>query len=237
MATSVSNAVKNNLSKESFKTIGSNIGSGLSEGINGKITDISNAAITAANAAIKSAKEKLGISSPSKVFIEIGENVSTGLANGITNNTSLVEEAGSDLANDTLSPFQSILDRLANLLNEGVDNYDPVITPVMDLSYAEEGISRIHSMFNGLNLSTTMSLANNASAGFYRSSMNQAKVNEENKQLKDGLEELLNNQEEGQQIVNYNTFHIQSTDPKQAAEEIGYIMQHKIERGRAAWAK
>ena len=69
-----------------FKEFGANIMSGLTDGITEKIDDVKNAVGNAADTATGWFKDKLGISSPSKVFAGYGRNMMEGLSNGIAEN-------------------------------------------------------------------------------------------------------------------------------------------------------
>jgi TP901 family phage tail tape measure protein len=67
----------------SLSTVGANIIHGLVSGIKGALKFLYDAVTGAASSAAKWFKEKLGIHSPSRVFMGFGGHIMTGLANGI----------------------------------------------------------------------------------------------------------------------------------------------------------
>lgn len=87
--------------------IGSNIASGIAKGISAGAGAIWQAAKNAASAALRAAKDFLGIASPSKVMRDqVGKFIPSGLAVGIENNTKPLTDAMhslSDLATDTMT--------------------------------------------------------------------------------------------------------------------------------------
>ena len=84
-------------------SIGSNICSGIAEGIDSGWDWVTNKAWDLANSALNWARDALGINSPSKEFRDIvGKAIPEGLAVGIEANASLAEDAVNDLTNDVL---------------------------------------------------------------------------------------------------------------------------------------
>lgn len=85
----------------SWYSLGYNIASGVARGINANSYLIKNAATNAANAAYNSAKNKLGIHSPSRVMAQIGKYYDEGFAQGITENISEVTKAANRMARES----------------------------------------------------------------------------------------------------------------------------------------
>lgn len=85
----------------SWYSLGYNIASGVARGINANSYLIKNAATAAANAAYNSAKNKLGIHSPSRVMAQIGKYYDEGFAQGITENISEVTKAANRMARES----------------------------------------------------------------------------------------------------------------------------------------
>ena len=74
--------------------VGYNISAGIAQGVQGGSSLISNAAIAAAKRALASAKQTLGVRSPSRVFRDqVGRMIPAGLAQGIDQGTAEVEAA------------------------------------------------------------------------------------------------------------------------------------------------
>src|SRR5690606_1152967 len=76
-----------------FTDFGGMIMQGLISGIKGMGTAVKDAVIGVGDSAVGWFKEKLGIQSPSRVFIGLGENVSEGAALGIRRGQSLAAKA------------------------------------------------------------------------------------------------------------------------------------------------
>lgn len=91
-------------------------------------------------------QKKTGISSPSKVFFQFGKHVVEGLINGINDMRGLAKDASSSLGENITDGFNpdvdlksinSILAQMTDKLGS-MDNFNPVITPVLDLSKVQK---------------------------------------------------------------------------------------------------
>lgn len=102
------------------------------------------------------------IKSPSRVFMRLGEFVTMGFAQGITNLSYAAETATQDVGESSMNSLRSIIDRIYNTTMDDMDT-SPRITPVLDLSEVESGISTMGGMFNGNN---SFGLAFGARNGF-----------------------------------------------------------------------
>ena len=163
----VTQAFRDNMSESTFRGIGENAAQGLANGIKNKIDDIADAAIRAAREAVRAAREELDEHSPSRVFLEIGKYVSLGMANGILNYISTISAASLDLANSAVDPVQTAVATINNMIENGLgDDFNPTITPVLNLSNIEKGAQKVSSMFRGLDVSTSYDKALNASNSF-----------------------------------------------------------------------
>jgi len=92
-------------------------------------------------------KKALGLSSPSKLFRGFGINIVEGLVLGIRSMEPSVNNAANSLANNVASAFNTdtinsaiseMTDQLSNL-----DEFNPVITPVLDLTKVQSESSKI----------------------------------------------------------------------------------------------
>lgn len=92
-------------------------------------------------------KKILGERSPSKKAAVIGEYFVQGFINGILDLSSAAESATEDVGEESMSALQMILDRLFNTTMENM-NVNPTITPVLDLSQVEAGITSMNGMFD-----------------------------------------------------------------------------------------
>jgi len=105
----------------SFKGAGQALLDGLIGGITSKFTELKNSVTEMGSSVGGWFKEKLGIKSPSRVFIGFGENISEGAAIGIDNQSSLVNKAVLGLAAVTAVSLPSPSLAASDLLNRHAD--------------------------------------------------------------------------------------------------------------------
>lgn len=131
----------------SFYSAGSYLVSGFANGISANSYLAIAKARAMANAAATAAKNALDINSPSKVFRKIGYSVPEGFANGIDRMTGMVKNSSVAMANTALDGTKQAIANIAEMMSTDAD-YQPTITPVLDLSDVESGAGSIASMFN-----------------------------------------------------------------------------------------
>ena len=148
-----------NALRPEWEKAGSNAGQGFAKGLSDSTWYATTAARSLANAAVAAANEALDTHSPSKVFFNIGAFVSKGFAKGINQYAWEAEESSESLANSIIS----IVGDSLKSINELSDDYSPVITPVIDLSNASAGASKLNSLF-GHSYSIGATSKKNASA-------------------------------------------------------------------------
>lgn len=83
---------------ESFKQFGGMLMDGLIGGITNRLAAVKNAIVNVADSAVGWFKEKLGIRSPSRVFMQSGEFLGEGAAIGIRRSTDMVRKASVGMA-------------------------------------------------------------------------------------------------------------------------------------------
>ena len=149
------------------RSIGYNIAAGLAGGISSGRSMVISAAITIASSALRAAKAALGIASPSKEFAALGMFVAMGLAHGISDNSSRAEEASANMGNDVLDEFARMVEDIAASMDDVVD-FEPTISPVLDLSDVESNASKLGNMLSAATVPIDVSLnkANAASNGY-----------------------------------------------------------------------
>jgi tape measure domain-containing protein len=127
-----------------LKSIGKNIIQGLLNGIKEKWNDVTSFISDAASHLPGFLKGPLGISSPSKVFMELGVNIAEGLIIGMGSLNSDLSDASRGMASSIIDSFV-IEDELANAVNSAMAGIDmnPTITPVIDLTNIRAGASTI----------------------------------------------------------------------------------------------
>lgn len=138
---------------ESYKTqfimVGKFVVQGIKEGMGSPdvLRQVEAAAAKVAYTAISSAKNKLKIKSPSRVFEELGKFTDMGFAKGLRNYSGLAEEEAGNMATNSVSAVQSAIDQLSGMLDGSID-VNPVITPTLDLSDLNARSAALDSMFN-----------------------------------------------------------------------------------------
>lgn len=145
-----------------FYGAGQNASLGFINGLNSKIDEIKAKAREMAGSSVDAAKNELDEHSPSRVFIGIGRYVGEGFVIGIESYKDQVAKASSDMAGMSIDTANSLSRRLAESVKD--DSLSPTIRPVLDLSDVEAGEGRLHSMFGGVSLGTSLSFASDASA-------------------------------------------------------------------------
>lgn len=152
---------------QTARSIGYNVAAGLAGGISSGRSMVISAAITIASSALRAAKAALGIASPSKEFAALGMFVAMGLAHGISDNSSRAEEASANMGNDVLDEFARMVEDIAASMDDVVD-FEPTISPVLDLSDVESNASKLGNMLSEATVPIDVSLnkANAASSGY-----------------------------------------------------------------------
>lgn len=237
LTSGVSDAIENALAIgkdlwDKIVKVGERIIEGIKEGIKkaAKFLTGGNSPITeAVNGLIKTAENKLGIASPSKVFAEIGEYTMMGLSEGLQRQTPNVLKTMEEDGDSMIDTMSDVVSRIYDSFDENVD-YEPTITPVLDLSNVESGAGLIDNMLTN---DRSVQLATDADYG-----VNQH-IRDNNVRLSniDDLKNLVKNAKNGDEITNvHNTFNIKSDNPKEVAEEVSRKIQRQIERKDAVWA-
>ena len=238
LANQIISTLRNTLTYNNFYNIGANVGIGLANGISSRANTAVSAAANLANSVTNAAKNALKVHSPSTVFFDIAENVILGFVNGMIYNLSMISSASQEFADTAVDPIQMAISQISSMMEGGIAEYSPVITPVIDLSNISDGANQISTLFKGLNLSTSVDYAQSVSNGFSRYQQQTPRYNRyDDDQLEHRFNEFAKKYDEEPRIINNNNFYINSTDPRKAAEEVGYILQRQVERGKAAWAR
>jgi hypothetical protein len=148
------NGVADGIRKNSDKMgeAGGNLAEALIEGvIHGIGAMIGGAVQAAANLAqrmIDSAKSKLGISSPSKEFAKIGAFVAEGAKVGVDDNAYRASGAVEAMGGNMIDKMSKTLSGLSKVLQSDLIDFDPTITPVLDLTDIRKTASELVSLLN-----------------------------------------------------------------------------------------
>jgi len=124
--TEIVNAMQNALPDWKAREIGRDFCIGVADGIDDNTRIIYNAAWDAANEAYEAAQDALDINSPSKVGAAIGKFWDLGIAGGMNEYSAKIGEASDGIAEEMMK-IQTL----------SLDDYEPKIRPVLDLSNAK----------------------------------------------------------------------------------------------------
>ena len=120
---------------------------GLALGISRGESQVINSISRMANNAIKKAKEKFDINSPSKVFYSIGESVIEGLTDAVYDGGPDIDRASAYMTDKTINGMNNAIGKIAKVIDGDLD-VQPVISPVVDLTNLRNSTNDINSMFN-----------------------------------------------------------------------------------------
>ena len=144
----------------SFHDAGQHLANGLANGIDSKISSVADKAAQMVAAAIRAARNKAEEASPSKVFYRIGDFIGQGLENGIADSEPGAYAAGASLAEQVKRGAMNSVKMISDLIENGIDD-QPVITPVLDLSQIQNGVSSMNGM---MTLNPALAVAGNLSS-------------------------------------------------------------------------
>jgi uncharacterized coiled-coil DUF342 family protein len=152
---------------------------GLVKGLQNEQKNIEKEMDKIADAMVKSIKKKLGIKSPSRVFMGIGKFTIEGLVNALDAGKSAVEKSSEATGQAAIDSMRKSLTGFSDLIAQDIDDR-PTITPVLDLSSVKRGARSIGGMFTGaaFSVDSAYSKAVQAHAG-YMSNRNAAAQTDE----------------------------------------------------------
>ena len=153
IASNVASAIESAITKaksysSSFETVGANFANGLARGIGNNQSVVTDKVRTMCQKAVSTANKTLQIHSPSRVMAKVGKYIPLGLAKGISEFSYSVSDAvrsmaskATDASSVALNAFQSLLD------NNG--DWQPTISPVVDMTDVKNSASIIDRLFDG----------------------------------------------------------------------------------------
>jgi hypothetical protein len=165
----IADAIRRNVG--ALRAAGLNLASaiidGLTGGLFGGASAVSDAAKKVAEVALAAAKAKLDSHSPSQEFKKIGADGSLGFALGLESMSDTVANSSANVGKTALMSMSKTIAGMSDLIGTNVD-MTPRITPVLDLSDIKKNAGQIGSMLGSasVNVGSTYSNAVNASAGY-----------------------------------------------------------------------
>lgn len=128
-------------------SVGSGVASGITDGIKKGIDAVAKAAWSIGNTAAQKAKQGASVNSPSKKTIPVGEAICEGIVVGIDRMSGAVKTAAFDLGDNTTNYVTTAMAQIAKAFDSDMD-FNPTITPVVDLTNIRKGATDINSMLN-----------------------------------------------------------------------------------------
>lgn len=120
-------------------------------------------------------KQVLGINSPAKAIFDQMRFVIDGVVFGIRKFGKRAYDASSTFASKFVDSFGAITNELSSSINDNVE-FDPVVTPVMDLTNIESGAGLMSNLVKDADLSTTLSGAASISASLNQQQLDALKA-------------------------------------------------------------
>lgn len=130
----------------SWESIGTAIDGGVARGIMSSTSIVNTAATLMAWSAYFAAMSALKARSPSKLFADVGSYIGLGMAMGINNTDGNVVDAATGMSESAINTAESMMATISRIMAEGADA-NPTITPVLDLSQVEAGMSDLNGSF------------------------------------------------------------------------------------------
>lgn len=156
LANSLVNAVAYKV--ESFFTTGQNLIQGLIDGINSLVSNAIELAFDLGNSVMDAINEALGINSPSDKTYTSGRYTVEGLANGLYDYVYMVTKASAAISEAAIGEISTVKDKILTSLSGAVE-FNPTITPVLDLSDIRKKSIQINSMFAGRSIDMAASVS------------------------------------------------------------------------------
>ena len=198
-----------------FKNLGSQMMQGFADGITAKKEDVASAASAVAQAAADATKTTLDIHSPSRVLMGLGEYAGQGFVVGLKAYQAASYSAGETVADAATNGINESIAQIQRLMESGME-WQPTITPVLDLSGVQNGASQMQSMLTGASVSA--STANTISF-----SMNSRTAGASNTDIVKAINDLNKRMDSIQQNV-YNVNGITYDDGSNVASAVGQLV-------------
>lgn len=200
---------------DSFKILGKQMAQGFADGITAKKEDVVAAASTVAQAAADATKTTLDIHSPSRVLMGLGEYAGQGFVIGLKAYQAASYSAGETVADAATIGINESLAQIQRLMESDME-WQPTITPVLDLSGVQNGASQMRSMLTGASVSAS-------SANSISLSMNSRTAGASNTDIVKAINDLNKRMDSIQQNV-YNVNGITYDDGSNVASAVGQLV-------------
>jgi hypothetical protein len=152
MIKNINRTVRDGLRADIFKTIGRNAMQGLISGFVSQMDQLNRIVNNIADRIPHTITGKWVIKSPSRLFKSFGMYAMEGLALGLSQYSTLAEAAASETADNTAKTLNGI----TNSVLDWDTDFNPVITPTLNLDNVTRGVREINDMFKETTLDTVV---------------------------------------------------------------------------------
>ena len=157
-----------------FYDLGQDAADGYARGIRSKARDVADEARDMVANAIRAAQDEQKSASPSKIFRGLGQDGGEGYALGFGDTVSMVVTSVRNMGHAGIFAMQDTITKIRDSVDSGMD-FNPVITPVLDLSQMTSGITSANTMLSGIELNGIAASAAFAIANQHNAALAQAK--------------------------------------------------------------
>ena len=158
-----------------FYDLGQDAADGYARGIRSKAQDVADEARDMVAKAIRAAQNEQDSASPSKVFRGLGRDGGEGYGLGFGDMVSMVVDSVRNMGHAGIMAMQDTITKMRDNFDTGMD-FNPVITPVLDLSQMMNGVSTANTMLSGMELNGIAATAAFAIANQHNAALAQAKA-------------------------------------------------------------
>jgi tape measure domain-containing protein len=159
-------------SSGALENAGANLASALIDGVVGGLGRLAGRAAAkageVARGMLSSALGALGIHSPSKEFYWMGIMMIAGVVNSLSDNADKAAKASGDVGKNMVDSMSKTLTGLSAVLGTDLIDFEPTITPVLDLTQVKKDAGSLNDLLNlpKFDVSSSYSSAKNASSSF-----------------------------------------------------------------------
>lgn len=148
--------------EKAFFNLAGAVVDGLTKGLVDKAKSLPGPIGTVVGGIVDAFSKQTKSKSPSRLFMPLGGNLVDGIAVGMVKNKSAQNSAVVQ-AERIVSAFQNSLSTIPNSL-DGMDEMNPVITPVLDLTRVQRDAGGLNDIFNQRNIAVAANQSNNQAA-------------------------------------------------------------------------
>lgn len=181
--------------KTKFKSAGENVVDGLTEGIEQTLPKVTKAGTGMANRALSALEGTLLIHSPSKATFADGEYLVVGFINGIRSQLGTLDDGMTEFGDTALDNMRHIVEKAAAVV-ESEGDFTPTITPILDLSQIQNGVTSLNGMMGsrsyGIGASISYDRAKKAASEMTVRSKNDAALVREIRLLREDMANYTN---------------------------------------------